>query len=382
MTNLGDTYTYTDKDTGKVYEFTCISVVPEYWICPTPFFDNWLVDNYGKVDEDGNAYYTINNFKACQQIENVINHIDQSFHSTACYDESLEAYALLSTDLLSHLKNQLSTVKILQNDKIYLKAYIKDTDKSILFPALGFMRNNNVYGLNQTCFFTQYRISNAKINTQVESDGLQNKYSYSALYSTCLNTTFDNFCISPFSNPEPYMEVKHNLCSTIMLDAKTKNLEVRTPVFIYAEYPWWTYEFTKQYIDIVTSTSNSTLSDNGSHCITFHSNSSTYVYLCFINSDSYKLTSGRYTVSSIRELNTIIPKDSYIQTSQKYYYISNGYVNVKEIKIVESSNTQNVILYNIQGNFITYNAKDSTDIKKFRFSYYYRYITFSFQDIY
>lgn len=374
MTNLGDTYTYTDKETGKVYEFTCISVVPEYWICPTPFYDDWLVDNFGKKDEDGNAYYTINSYKVCQQIEDVINHIDQSFHSTACYDKPSMSYARLTTDLLSHLKNQLSAIKILQNDKIYLKAYIKDTNKSILFPALGFIRNNSVYGLNQTCFFTQYCTGIHQCPFQYISD-LEKKYSYSALYSTCLNTTFDNFCISPFSDVESYTEVQHNLCSAIMLDATTQSLEVKTPVFIYAKYPRWTYEFTKQYIDIVTSTSVPS-SDDNDMIISFSDKSFNSVLLHFINSDMY-LKPGIYNVSSTCKSYTITPKKSYIKILTATYYISSGTVNVKMIKRTDSSTTQDIIvLYNIQGNFIAYNAHDSTDIKKFRFSYYYHYTTF------
>jgi hypothetical protein len=117
MATLGDTHTYIDRDTGNTYEFTCINKDPEYWICPTPFYDDWLVKNYGEVDEDGNAYYTINDYNACMEIENVVNHVDQSFHSTAFFTTSDKSKyypsEIQNTSLLYILFKNFSISKIL-----------------------------------------------------------------------------------------------------------------------------------------------------------------------------------------------------------------------------------------------------------------------------
>lgn len=164
--DIGDTITKIDTyNDNREYIFTCISTDPILYICPTPLYDSELLKKHGQVNEDGIAYYTVNDKKSLQDIANVVTHMGQdcfpTFTHMLMYQEPFEFKQLLT------VLDRYAYKKILKDNKLYIQ--LCNDNVSVTFPLLGYKNSDNFFCINQACIFGIYSIllydlDNTKLN--------------------------------------------------------------------------------------------------------------------------------------------------------------------------------------------------------------------------
>lgn len=163
MAALGDTFIKTYENTQ--YKFTCISIKPEIWFCPTPFCAKSLLSNketspYASSTNDI-IYYTANNYNAIITLENFIfTALGKTYYSTLMLNEDTfnnNSYHNKNIMFLNSFHNVVIS-KFIKNDQMCLKlTFPADTyNYSINIQTLGFQNSASsfTYNQNQCAFFS------------------------------------------------------------------------------------------------------------------------------------------------------------------------------------------------------------------------------------